>query len=152
MHDTLTPRPATAAPHFAGKLIVKHDPRRTEYVEAMGLTFVDVEIRRTVDDVEAITERMMVDSGATDSVIPADVLSDLGVKPVDELQYELADGSLVTLARAPVVMRLLGTTVGTTVIFGPTGEKALLGVTVLESLGATLDAKTRTLTRRPTRL
>ena len=152
MHDTLTPRPATAAPHFAGKLIVKHDPRREEYVDAMGLTYVDVEIRRTVDDVEVITERMMVDSGATDSVVPADVLRDLGIKPVDELEYELADGSVVTFARAPVVMKLLGATVGTTVIFGPSGQKALLGVTVLESLGATIDPTTRTLTRRPTRL
>ena len=150
MTDTLSI--PDAAPRFAGKLVVPHDPRRTEYVDAMGLTYVDVEIRRSFEDVESLTERMMVDSGAIDSVLPASVLEALNVRPAGTERYELADGSVTELAYAPVVFTLLGKAVGTTAIFGPEDKTPLLGVTVLESLGATLDPTTRTLTRRPTRL
>jgi len=73
-----------------------------------------------------------VDTGATFTMIPRRVLEDLGVRPIRQALFELADGASVTKDVGEVPLRLDGTVLTTTCLFGDEGQPALIGVVTLE--------------------
>ena len=80
----------------------------------------------------------LVDTGATYTVIPRDVLERLGIAPQFR-RFRVADGRVVELDMAVVMVRLEGQTLPTICIFGEEGMNALLGAVTLEEFGLGVD-------------
>ena len=76
---------------------------------------------------------VMVDTGATFTTVPGDVLRRLGVSPQRTMQVRLADGSVIDDEVCDTLVRLEGQTFFTPVSFGREGEPNLLGVVALET-------------------
>jgi predicted aspartyl protease len=107
---------------------------------AMGLTHVTVTITAFGPGGGSYQADFLVDTGATDSLAPAAELRKIGVQPVgkmDEYEFGLAQ------------FEFMGEITAGRVIFGPDDAEPILGVTVLESVGITIDPATRTLKRLP---
>ena len=116
---------------------------------AMGLTVLELEIANPARP--AVTERvdLLIDSGAIYSVVPAAILARLGIEPLVEQQFRLANGAKITRKKGGAVFKR-GDRVGVAdVIFGEEADSALLGATTLEALGLSLDPIRRELEPRP---
>ena len=81
----------------------------------------------------------MVDTGASYTVVPANVLKDLGVAPIDRVGLTLADGRRVDYDLGRAVATIDGRTEYTLVVFGEDNARALLGAYTLEGLRLTVD-------------
>ena len=90
--------------------------------------------RRNGEDITAF-----VDTGATLTKLPMDLLKRLGIKPYDKRKFRLADGRLVRREVGTVMVKIEGHLVSTEVSFGKPGEQPLIGVTLLESAGLAPD-------------
>ena len=74
----------------------------------------------------------LVDTGASDSVLPRDTLAQLGIQPVDRFTYRLADERVVEYEVGEARIRIEGRERTIQVVFGPEGVTPLLGATTLE--------------------
>ena len=83
--------------------------------------------------------RLLVDSGAVYSLVPAKILKRLGIRPHRKVDFALADGRTVSRKVGDAYFEHLGTGGAAPVIFGEEGDEPLLGATTLESLGLVLD-------------
>jgi len=81
----------------------------------------------------------MVDTGATYSWVPKDVLSRLGVVPEFSRQLVSADGRTIERDMAETKVRLDGQQRTTMVVFGDEGSLPLLGAYTLEGFGLAVD-------------
>ena len=115
----------------------------------MGLTHVTVTMRNLSEPQKAYTALFLVDTGAYDSLIPAEGVAALNVQPVGHVECELADGTPKKLPFAVCQIEFMGEITGGRVLFGPSGIEPLLGVTALESVGITVDPRTQVLKRLP---
>lgn len=115
----------------------------------MGLIHVTVAITSLGKKNGQYEAEFLVDTGATDSLAPANELHRIGVEPVGKMAYELADGTLQEYPFGLVQIAFMGEITAGRVIFGPDGTDPLLGVTALESVGITVDPANRTLKRLP---
>ena len=115
----------------------------------MGITKLPVEVGNPA--FPDTTERLefLVDSGATYSVVPAPVLERLGIKPFDEQEFRLADGSRIRRKKGTAHFKYEGRAGGADVIFGEPGDSQLLGAFTLEALGLALDPLKRELRPLP---
>ena len=91
----------------------------------------------------------LVDTGATDSLAPADELEKIGVPKEGRSAYELADGTVKEYPFGLVRIEFMGEVTAGRVIFGEPGSEPLLGVTALESVGIMVDPANMTLKRLP---
>jgi len=114
----------------------------------MGLTYVRVSLNAPGHRKKYAAE-FLVDTGATDTLAPADELRRIGIKPVGKMAYELADGSREEFEFGLTEISFMGEITAGRVIFGPVNVEPLLGVTALESVGIIVDATNRTLKRLP---
>jgi predicted aspartyl protease len=115
----------------------------------MGLTVLKLEIANPATP--EITEKLdfLVDSGAIYSVVPTPVLQRLGIKPLIEQEFRLADGSTIRRKKGGAVFKY-GDRIGIAdVIFGEEGDSQLLGAFTLEALGLALDPLRRELKPLP---
>ena len=92
------------------------------------------------DSVEAL-----VDTGATYTWVPRDLLERLGVRPEEERPFLLADGRQVSYSIAWIRVRIDGRPQPTIVVFGDSGSEPLLGVFTLEGFGLAADPVNRRL-------
>ena len=74
----------------------------------------------------------LVDTGASDTMLPRDILRRLGIIPVDRFTYSLADETLVEYDVGEARIRIEGRERTTQVVFGPEGVSPLLGATTLQ--------------------
>lgn len=110
----------------------------------MGHVYVEAELSWK----RRLRVRLLVDTGATHSLLPSDLASRLGISPSPrKVSVELADGRRKSLPLGTVVVRLLGREAGETVLIGPPGTEPLLGVEALEALGLKVDPQRRRLAR-----
>ncbi len=91
----------------------------------------------------------LVDSGAVNSVVQAGVLERLGITPLTEQVYRLANGGKIVRKRGGAVFRFRDRVGVADVVFGEAGDANLLGATTLESLGLGLDPLRRELVDLP---
>ena len=115
----------------------------------MGLTVLEIEVGNPAKP--DVTEKIefLIDSGAIYSVVPASVLKRLGIKPLAEQQFRLANGQKVLRKKGGAVFKY-GKRVGVAdVIFGQKGDSNLLGAFTLEALGLSLDPLRRELKPLP---
>ena len=74
----------------------------------------------------------LVDTGATYTWVPRDVLDGVGAVPEDERPFVLADGREVRYPVAWAQIRIGGREQPTIVVFGTPGSEPILGVVTLE--------------------
>ena len=115
----------------------------------MGATHVTVRITNPAAPDRFWEELFLVDTGATDSLVPKPHLEAIGLKPKGKRVHELADGSQVAVDIAVAKIEFMGEFVGGTVIFGDTEAEPLLGMTALASVGIEVDPVNQRLKRRP---
>jgi len=82
-------------------------------------------------------------------VVPAPVLEELGVRPLTEQEFRLADGSKILRKKGIALFRYGERIGGADVIFGEDGDSVLLGAFTLEALGLALDPLQRVLRPLP---
>jgi predicted aspartyl protease len=93
--------------------------------------------------------RFLIDSGATYSVLPADVWLGLGLRPTRTMEFVLADGTTVQRNVSHCFFCYQSVCAPSPVVLGEPGDHALLGTITLENLGLVLNPFERTL--RPMR-
>ncbi len=115
----------------------------------MGLTALHVEVGNPAEPDVTETLEFLVDSGAVYSVVPKHVLDRLGILPLVEQEFRLADGSGITRRKGVALFKLGERVGGADVIFGEEGDSQLLGAFTLEALGLALDPLRRELRELP---
>jgi len=115
----------------------------------MGLTVLNVEVGNPANP--DVTEKLefLIDSGAVYSVVPTPILEKLGIKPLTEQEFRLADGSKIVRSKGIALFKYLNHIGGADVIFGKEGDSQLLGAFTLEALGLALDPLRRELKPLP---
>lgn len=111
----------------------------------MGMTDIALTVLNQKDPQKKVQVKFLVDSGASFTSLPSQVVKMLEVKPQFEESFSLADASTITRKIGNVLIRWRGREVATPVILGEKGDKALLGAITLESLGVVLDPLKRQL-------
>jgi predicted aspartyl protease len=105
----------------------------------MGITKVEVLVKKAHDAKASRVVEFLVDSGAVYSVVAATVLKQLGCKPYREKNFFLADGSKISRKIGDAYFEYKGVGGPAPVIFGEKNDRNLLGVTTLEALELVLD-------------
>ncbi|MCK4625605.1 MAG: retroviral-like aspartic protease family protein [Phycisphaerae bacterium] len=105
----------------------------------MGLTNIEVNVENPFDPQRHAIITFLVDSGAVYSVIPADELEKLGIKPSGERTFFLANGQPVKRRIGEARITLQEQSATCVVLFGEKDDSTLLGVTTLENLGLIFD-------------
>ena len=105
----------------------------------MGQFSVQATITHPGDANRSAEVALLVDTGATLSWIPREVLDRLGVPRLARRPFLLADGKTIQRDTAGVLMRLNGTDGMVTVVVAEGGDAHLLGATALETLGFGVD-------------
>ena len=82
---------------------------------------------------------VLVDSGATYTLLPGSLLQRLGVRPYSTRTFELADGSRIHTAFGSTWARLDGELSITPVVFGDDDVQPLLGAVTLEIFSLGID-------------
>ena len=115
----------------------------------MGLIRVPVSLRTLEGNGESYSADFLVDTGSTDTLVPASELRRLGVRVIDRRRYELADGGVREYEIGLARVELLDEMTAGRIVFGPDDAEPLLGMVMLESLGFTIDPVTQMLKRLP---
>lgn len=115
----------------------------------MGLTVLEVEVGNPANP--DVTEKLefLIDSGAIYSVVPAPILERLGIKPLAEQQFRLADGTKIVRKKGGALFKYEDRIGVADVIFGEPDDSLLLGAFTLEALGLSLNPLKRELTPLP---
>lgn len=115
----------------------------------MGFTTVELELANPSDLTRWRSVSCLVDSGATLSVVPARLLEELGIEPIAEQEFRLANGDRIRRRKGIAAYRYGERVGGADVIFGEDGDANLVGVLTLEALGFALDPLRRELRELP---
>ena len=115
----------------------------------MGAIHVTVAIRNPAEPDRVWEGLFLVDTGATDTLVPREYLESIGLAPKGQRTYTLADGSEIQMDITVGQLEFMGDVIGATVVFGEVDTEPLLGVTALESLGIEVDPRNETLKRLP---
>jgi predicted aspartyl protease len=105
----------------------------------MGITVLPVEIANPALPDDTVALEFIIDSGATYSVVPPDVLAHLGIRPLTEEEFRLSDGSRIRRKKGTALFRYGKHVGGADVVFAEPGDMQLLGVLTLEALGLGLN-------------
>lgn len=115
----------------------------------MGFTHLKIEVANPADMQAWQTVECLVDSGAIYSVVPSATLAALGITPIAEEEFRLANGEAIVRKKGIAAYRYGNRVGGADVIFGEKGDMNLLGVLTLEALGLSLDPLKRELRPLP---
>ena len=115
----------------------------------MGATHVTVTIRNPADLSKSWDGLFLVDTGATDSLVPRSCVEAVGVAPEGQRVYETADGREIRLDFAIARIEFMGDVTAGRIVIGEDGAEPLLGLTALESAGIEVDPVTRRLKKLP---
>ena len=81
----------------------------------------------------------LVDTRASYTVVPAELLTRLGVEPSERRRFRTADDRALEMPMGSTMCRLDGRQMTTPVVFGVGGTHALLGAVTLEEFGLAPD-------------
>lgn len=104
----------------------------------MGTFSVEIQIGNQ-ETGEFLQLEALVDTGATYTLLPSETLNRLGIKTVDQRDFELADQRSVKYDVGEARLRLNGSELTVLVVFAPEGTSPLLGATALELFGLGVD-------------
>lgn len=114
----------------------------------MALTYLNVSINNPTNGHQSVTRRLLVDSGATYSIIAAKDLKKLGIKPDSTQQFTLANGQTITKPVGEARFHWKDRARTAPVVFGD-DDVYVLGTTTLEAMGLILDPLNRKLLKLP---
>jgi predicted aspartyl protease len=117
----------------------------------MGMFDVKVKLANLAAPMRTEELSLLVDTGATLSWIPRDMLERLGVTAFSRLPFTLADGRRLERDISAVLLTIDGRKAPVPVAFGEPGEEAVLGATALEALGFVVDPVAKKLVPRDLR-
>ena len=115
----------------------------------VGATYVTAVVRNPAEPNRSWQGLFLVDTGATDSLIPRTCLEAIGLKPKGQRVYGLADGREIAMDITTADIEFMGEVVGSTIVIGDEDAEPLLGVTALESVGIEVDPRNQQLKRLP---
>jgi len=118
----------------------------------MGMTTVTIKVKNPSDPRKEFEDNFLVDSGASYTVVPEKTLKKLGIKPLGEESFSLADGRIIKRKVGNALFEYKGIERAAPVLFGKIGDSLLLGTFTLEALGLTLDPFKRKLYKADLRL
>jgi clan AA aspartic protease len=102
------------------------------------------------ESVRELELEALVDTGATDLVLPADVVSALGLPEIDQREIRLADGSVRVVSKVSELrVEILGRRMGSDAYVMPAGSTPLIGQIQLEDLDLIVDPRSRELRVNP---
>ena len=104
----------------------------------MGTFSIDFAIG-SADGDRSISLVGMVDTGSLYSIVPAHVLTDLGIARDEDELFGLADGSTVEMSIGLALVRMDGRARTVHVAFGHDPEIVLIGAMTLERFGVAAD-------------
>ena len=115
----------------------------------MGLTVLRLHIGNPARP--EVTKEMdfLIDSGAIYSVVPSEILESLGIIPLTQEEFRLANGEAIVRKKGIALFKYGNKIGGADVIFGDPGDSTLLGAFTLEALGLALDPLKRELKPLP---
>ncbi len=117
----------------------------------MGFTKVTTQMTNLNRSGGIYENEFLVDTGATDCIVPEDKLVSIGVEPEGKEVYELADGRTVEYSYGFARVEFLGFSTIAKVVFAPKNIEPLLGVVILEDLGFWIDPISRSLKKMPSK-
>jgi len=109
----------------------------------MGISYIEGTVTGPTGKRAAV--RLLVDSGATYTLLPEKVWKEIELVPKRTVTFTLADGTTVERRVSECHISLPQGEGHTPVILGEPGDEALLGVVTLEILGLILNPFTREL-------
>jgi len=115
----------------------------------MGLTVLEIEVGNPAHPELRERIEFLVDSGAVYSVVPTPILERLGIRPLTEQEFRLANGSKVVRKKGGALFKYEDRIGVADVIFGEEGDSVLLGAFTREALGLSLDPLRRELKPLP---
>lgn len=83
--------------------------------------------------------RLLVDTGAADSILPSKFLRRLGVRPEWREEYELVNGEPMVRDVGRMHIHYLGRSMETLAVFGEAGDAGVLGAYSMEGLRLEVD-------------
>ena len=93
----------------------------------------------SMDGERSLEIEAMVDTGASYTIVPANLLRDLGVEPIDKITLFPADGHPVQYDIGQAIATINDRSIHTLVVFGDDNARALLGAYTLEGLRLAVD-------------
>ena len=115
----------------------------------MGPKYIEADIANPGKRKARERLEFLIDTGAHYSVIPANVLRKLGIRPHSRRTFILADGSKISRQIGDVLFRFDGRQGASPVIFGQKDDSVLLGSVSLEALGLMIDPLKREVRELP---
>ncbi len=100
----------------------------------MGLKHVTAAIANPIDPQRRAEVKLLVDTGATFSIAPGQVMDELGISRTWTRRMRTADGRLIERDVGTARLDVEGATGDVPVIFGEPSDVMVLGVTGLEIL------------------
>lgn len=114
----------------------------------MALTYITTKIYNPRDQKKSFKRRFLVDSGAIYSVVDKRVLEDLGIKPLRNIEFVLANGQAIKRDVGEATFMIKKEKATSPVVFGD-DDVFLLGAVTLETFGFILDPINRELKGLP---
>jgi clan AA aspartic protease len=111
---------------------------------SVGLTYVRIDVSKDAAGPSRSVD-VLVDTGATHSMVPRELLESLGVVPVRKKVIRLGDGRTMERGLGPAYVRYGSHGSATWILFGEVGDAAVLGALTLEELSLQVDPESRTL-------
>ena len=105
----------------------------------MGQFTVKVTLVHPMDPTRQAEVELLVDTGATLSWVPREVVDKIGAPRIGRTSLRIADGRMVERETSVAIFRLDGATMGSPCIIAEPGDGHLLGATTLEALGLGVD-------------
>ena len=115
----------------------------------MGAVHVTVTIRNPADPSRSRDGLFLVDTGATDSLVPRSCIAAIRIAPESRRVYETADGREIRRDFARAYIEFMGDLTAGRIVIGDDGILPLLGITALESAGIEVDPVNQRLKRLP---
>ena len=108
----------------------------------MGFTYTKVLVYHPTEWEREKEVELLVDTGAMVSVIPHQVLTEVGIKPIAKQRVLAFGGGVIEREVGHVGIKVEDTRGGALVAFGEEGDTPILGIPVLESMGYQVDPVT----------
>ena len=109
----------------------------------MGITYIEGQVQGPTGKQE--TARLLVDSGATYSLLPKRIWEAIELVPKRRVTFTLADGTTIERDVSECYIVLPQGEAHTPIILGEAEDEAVLGVVTLEILGLVFNPFRRTL-------
>ncbi len=105
----------------------------------MGFITTSIKVSHPHDSVKPITLNLLVDTGATLTVISSRDLERIGIKPRFKHRLRIADGRVVERDGATILAEIMDKVGEVPVVFGGKDDSPVIGITTLEILGFEVD-------------